>query len=576
MRSELHEAARRYTAAGWRVFPSVPRSKRPLVEWAEFQKRAPTTAEVDEWWTKTPDANLQVVTGNGILCLDFDRVTSLADARSMLAREGVVLPSDVPTVASGGGSGWHLWLGIDRVVRPVTNLLGVGKEDLLAGKPQIDVRGDGSVATLPPSVHESGRVYRWEVPWRTPLPLVPPEFYALLERQHRLRQQARDTRARDHGWVTESLRGVGKGERAEVCARLAGYFLGKGMPVDIVAATLESFGDRCDPPMPAREVFQITQSVSRTKSREELAEATGHEVASDLSAVLDNWLEEQRTQQSEPIPTPIPTLTRWLNGGLRPGKLMYLGARPGLGKSALALQFVMAAARRGKRSLVLTLEMENTEVAMRAIAQEGRIDGTYLLARESGNDPNVLRVVDDLKRLTGRVKLYDRPVGVAGMKRLIETHQPDLFILDYLQLADAPEGIRDRRQQIEAISKELKVGIAKRYRIPVLALSSLARPGGDAKAKRPGLHSLRESGQLEHDADVIGFMHAEDEEGERGETRAVTLILDKNRQGRCGDIACTFNGPFYTLREIRDLYDAPADPRLPREDDDDAAIPAAF
>ncbi len=213
MRSELHEAARRYTAAGWRVFPSVPRSKRPLVEWAEFQKRAPTTAEVDAWWTKTPDANLQVVTGNGIVCLDFDRVASLDDARSMLAREGIVLAHDVPAVQSGG-SGWHLWLGIDRVVRPVTNLLQVGKDDLLAGKPQIDVRGDGSVATLPPSVHESGRVYRWAVPWRTPLPQVPPEFYALMERQNRLRQQARDTRARDHGWVTESLRGVGKGERA--------------------------------------------------------------------------------------------------------------------------------------------------------------------------------------------------------------------------------------------------------------------------------------------------------------------------------------------------------------------------
>lgn len=576
MRSDLHEAARRYTAAGWRVFPSVPRSKRPLVEWAEFQKRAPTTAEVDAWWTKTPDANLQVVTGNGIVCLDFDRVATLEDARSMLAREGVVLDGDVPAVQSGG-SGWHLWLGIDRVVRPVTNLLGLGKDDLLAGKPQIDVRGDGSVATLPPSVHESGRAYRWAVPWRTPLPMVPPEFYALLERQHRLRQQARDTRARDHGWVTESLRGVGKGERAEVCARLAGYFLGKGMPVDIVAATLEAFGDRCDPPLPPREVFQIAQSVARTKSREELAEVSGHEVASDISAVLDNWLEEQRTQQSEPIPTPIPTLTRWLNGGLRPGKLVYLGARPGLGKSALALQFVTTAAHRGKRSLVVTLEMENTEVAMRAIAQEGRIDGSYLLDRTAASDPTVLRVVDDLRRMTGRVKLYDRPLGIAGMKRLIETHQPDLFVLDYLQLADAPEGVRDRRQQIEAISKELKVGIAKKYRIPVLALSSLARPS-DGKVKRPGLHSLRESGQLEHDADIIAFLHSEDEPdatGERADNRAVTLILDKNRQGRLGDIYCTFHGPYYTLREISQVNAQP-DPRLPREDEDDVAIPAGF
>lgn len=568
-RSALHEAARRYQAAGLRVFPSVPRSKRPLVEWAEFQRRAPTSVEIDTWWTPNPEANIQCVTGNGILVLDFDR-TNADQARALLVSEGVNLHDDTPLVQSPGG-GVHFWVGIDREVRPATNIFRVEKEELKKGAPQVDVRGDGSVVTVPPSIHANGQPYRWVKPFRTPLPAAPGELYAMLERLDRLRRQARDRMARDQGWVSQSLRGIGKGERQDTLTRLAGYYLGKGIPDDITISTLEPFGRACDPPISPREIELTVRSVARTKSREELAVQADGEVASDIAAVADDWIEERRTGFAQPIPTPIPTLSRWMNGGFRPGTLTYLAARPGLGKSALAVQCGLWAARRGKRSLIVSLEMMNTEVFLRMIAQEGQHDGSMLMSEDAVRDQNVLATVGQLKRFAGLVKMYDRPVGVPGMKRLIEVHQPDLFILDYLQITDVDKGQRDRRVQIEQISKELKVGMAKAYRIPVLALSSLSRLGD---SKRPGLHNLRESGQLEHDCDTAIFMHAEEDDREMVD-RPIEIIVDKNRGGRLGSFKAKFYGPYYALREEREMPDD-YDPPPSHVDTGGDDIPASF
>ena len=170
-RSALHEAARRYAGAGWRIFPIDPRGKQPLVEWKEHQSRPPTIAEVDAWWTTWPEANIGLACGHGIVVVDFDGFT-LDQALAKLAGERVVLAPNAPIVQTGKGV--HVYAFADREVRNRANVYRTP-----AGEPAVDVRGDGGYVILPPSIHPSGRPYTWAKPWVVPMPPAPDTLYAL-------------------------------------------------------------------------------------------------------------------------------------------------------------------------------------------------------------------------------------------------------------------------------------------------------------------------------------------------------------------------------------------------------------
>ena len=115
------------------------------------------------------------------------------------------------------------------------------------------------------------------------------------------------------------------------------------------------------------------------------------------------------------------------------------------------------------------------------------------------------------------------------------------MVVDYLQLLKATPGVRERRHQVEEISKGLKQ-LAHQYDVPVLALSSLARPANDGP---PSLASLRESGELEHDADVVLLLHR-DKDDTAGRTE---LSIAKARDGRLGEIHLFFHGDMQTFVE---------------------------
>lgn len=569
-RSALHEAARRYAAAGWRIFPIEPRGKQPLVKWQEHQSRAPTLAEVDAWWTNWPDANIGLACGHGIVALDFDGFT-LDQALAKLASERIPMPEDAPVVTTGKGV--HVYAYVDREVRNRANIYRTP-----AGEPAVDLRGDGGYVILPPSIHPSGRAYAWARPWKVPLPPAPDALHAWLDRmsRERARVDARDQSSGGAGprWIAEAMRGVGSGMRNDTTARLAGYFLGKQMPVDVVLAVMEPFARACDPPLPLRELDTTVRSVARTRGRGEV-EVDGSDpnedpIAEDLASILRRWREQQKRPDDFRIRTPLPSLTRLLNGrGWRPGTLAYVGARPGMGKSVLGLQIVTEAARMRKNALYVGLEMENTESAMRLIANEGQIDADWLDGRSTGEEPDVRAAIDRLEAIPGRIRMFDRPLSTPNLARLVDIHAADIVVLDYLQLVTPPKE-RDRRLQIESISADLK-NLAKLKRIPVIALSSLTRP--TEPGKKPTLASLRESGQLEHDAHLIVFLHTPDDMM-AAPMRPVEVIVAKNRGGRLGAFNCQFIGKNYLLREADNFYDDDA-PDTRYEPAESAAPPTA-
>jgi len=261
----------------------------------------------------------------------------------------------------------------------------------------------------------------------------------------------------------------------------------------------------------------------------------------------------------QPVPaisTPYPGLNYHLLGGFRRGELIYLGARPGMGKSALATELARHVTARGTPVLVISREMSVEALGRRVVAQEGRISAASLRTGKRVDWATLARTAQ---------RLYGYPLHLTGNAATLEdvdvaiTQVPNvaLVIVDYLQMLTPPRHIRDRRQQVEYLSVGLK-RIALDRNVAVLVLSSLSRPPTQAKNQPPTLASLRESGALEHDADIVLLLHRKD-----GETETQCAVA-KNRDGRVGLVNLRFVPDSVGFEELaggRD-YDAEAEARF--------------
>lgn len=525
-----HQAALEYHGLGLHPIPCATRSKRPLVKWQDFQERQPTSEEIASWWSEWPDANVALVLGRGIFAIDADG--GLAALR-LLREHGADVPA-APT--SRTAKGLHILLSSPGPVPDRVALL--RSEDRTA---QVDIRGVG-IIVAPPSIHPSGVQYAWEIPLTLPLPPAP---QALLDLIQTGRAKAHDQVG--SSWVIEALRGVPHGLRDDTCAKLAGFFLHAGLdPATTEAVLCASFAEHCDPPFAHADVRKTVQSIARKDARDGAGQRIILPVA--LSAAIMDW---ERSLDSGPvrrIRTPIPELNGLLGGGLSPGELVYLGARPGVGKTALALEIARTAAQDRHGVLFVSREMVRANLVARIIAQAGRIRAGAVRAWDLSHAEThtyMARLRGELMQLP--LWLTDEAVSIEEIAGLLDTFRGSppisLLVVDYLQLVRAPREIRERRLQVEAVSQALK-GLAVQYRLPVLCLSSLRRPEIGNPDRRPGLQDLRESGELEHDADVIVLMH-------RGfEAEDTEIAVAKNRNGRLGVVHVLFRSEFLRFEPV--------------------------
>lgn len=266
-----------------------------------------------------------------------------------------------------------------------------------------------------------------------------------------------------------------------------------------------------------------------------------------LADALKVWLTEVDTHTTPPrIKTPLPRLNECLGGGFEPGDLCYLGARPGVGKTAFALETARAAAEKGVGVLVVSREMPVARLVRRILAQACRIPaGTIKAGLFTDAQYSVLSArYGELARLP--LWLIDQAVSLEEITRIVErwsfTPPLGLVVVDYLQLVRAPSGIRERRLQVEAVSQGLKT-LAMRCQLPVVCLSSLRRPENGNPDRKPTLSDLRESGELEHDADLVLFLHRAFNSDE------ATLIVAKNRDGRVGETELRFRSEFVSFEQ---------------------------
>lgn len=235
-------------------------------------------------------------------------------------------------------------------------------------------------------------------------------------------------------------------------------------------------------------------------------------------------------------------------GGWQRGDLIIIGARPGMGKSALGIHFAKSAAKHNMPSAIFLLEMVNVKAADRVILGETNID--YHSYRSGNLNPYQWENFKQKKEELSKLKIYLDDKAALSMhdfkiraRRLVKNNGVKLIVFDYVQLATTGLGkdsIRNREQEVSYISRSLKE-VAKDLNIPIIALAQLSRETSKRLSKRPIISDLRESGSLEADADIVMFPynpHKEGLTGENGESLQgqIELIIEKHRDGPCGSV----------------------------------------
>jgi replicative DNA helicase len=261
-----------------------------------------------------------------------------------------------------------------------------------------------------------------------------------------------------------------------------------------------------------------------------------------------------------------------LTGGFQPGNLIVLAARPSMGKSALVVNIAENAAVEHDRPVALfSLEMSETELAQRFIASQAKLNGDDLRKGRVKPDrwPKVVKATERL----ARAPLYvddSSDIGIlelrAKARRLHSRKELGLLVVDYLQLMRPEDSSASRVEQIGQISRGLKI-LARELKIPVIAVSQLSRAVESRPDKRPLLSDLRESGQIEQDADLVMFIYR-DEYYNRDSDRPgeADVIVAKHRNGPVGDVVLTFLSRYPKFANLyRERPGEPAIAGMPEE-----------
>lgn len=261
-------------------------------------------------------------------------------------------------------------------------------------------------------------------------------------------------------------------------------------------------------------------------------------------ARTDAYESLQRGDASPGMRCGLGGIDRRLGGGLKPGKLIILAARPSVGKTSLALQIARRLGVAGHPGLFLSQEMESAEVVDRAVSAAARINGLSLATGQL-TDEDWANAVDALGELADLpVWIDDQPALSLLDIRAKARSVPGIkwLVVDYLQLCSSTLKRESRTAQVGEISRGLKE-LSKELGITVIALSQLNRDVEKRNPPRPVLADLRDSGEIEQDADAVAFLWPL-VKADQSPDRCARICLDlaKARGGEVGDMVLRFEG----------------------------------
>jgi len=245
-----------------------------------------------------------------------------------------------------------------------------------------------------------------------------------------------------------------------------------------------------------------------------------------------------------------------MTGGWQKGDLIIFAARPGMGKTAFALNCSINAAKAGHPVVFFSLEMVSVDLMTRLIASEGRVDSSRLRKGDlTEDDRNRLmqgaRLIGTLPAMLG----IDQTPGISLVelrsrcRRFKKEHGLGLIVIDYLQLVRSPSSKKNetREREIAEISGGLK-NMAKELEVPVIALAQLNRDAEKRQDRRPKMSDLRESGSIEMDADLILMVYRDEYYNKASEDAGkAEIIIGKNRHGATDSVVLAYQPNFVSF-----------------------------
>lgn len=526
-----------YIQQKWQVLPLRPRDKKPLIPW----KNGGSTDEntVRGWFDLWPDANIGIVTGrrSGIIVLDVDPAHGGEDTIMKLFDEHGIFP-ETPISRTGGG-GWHYLFshpGIE--ISNTAGKLGAG----------LDIRGDGGQICAPPSLHASGKLYKWDEHFK-------PSKYLLAPMPKWLLELLKENKPAEFVRISGDQDFYEAGTRNSSLMSLAGTMHRRKMAKETIYIALQSENERrCSPPLPDDEVKSIVESVSRYPQT--TWPGTGKQVSISIQApvssnnglsILSDELEKPKTF----VRTGISNLDEKL-GGLPRGYLTLLAARPGMGKTTLAMQIARNVAVQGKKVLFFSLEMLGSELWLKAALGIAEVAWRDYSSGDvpAGTKEKLQKIIipELMENLGNRLLIYDADQNTTTtdmVNSIVASYQPDLVIIDHL--AYLADGAENEVKRLGLICRHLRT-IAAEKEFALLLLHHVNRSTDDRKnaTKEPRMADIRGSGEIEQAADIILMPYIPSNYEMQEEKPRISLAyipVTKNRIGEVGiHIVLYFDG----------------------------------
>ena len=303
------------------------------------------------------------------------------------------------------------------------------------------------------------------------------------------------------------------------------------------------------------EAVKLSSYISQSIS----GEITGKQISEIAELALQDTIERKENLERG-ITTGIHCGIHQLHditGGWQKSDLIIVAARPSMGKTAIAIQFAKWPAKRNSKILFFSLEMDEKSITNRAILGETEINPEEWRNGTIGNDAldNYEAIKNHSKKWD--LKIYDQStITPAHVRTACKEQLPDMVIIDYLQLMTPPATNRknsNRNEDIGSITRELK-RIAKDFSIPVILLAQLNRGVENRSVKIPTLSDLRDSGEIEQDADIVIFPYRPYVYDQTEENREVIeIIVAKHRNGRTGAITAHHNKYMNKFFDTKDI-----------------------
>jgi hypothetical protein len=503
-----------YAGRGWQVFPvhsmnggkctcgksDCPNQGKHPIPMHGLNESSIEPERIYQWWGQTPYANVGVRCGavSNLVVVDIDPRNGGDDSWSDLIEQHGQIPHTIEALTGGGGR--HIYFQHPGVkVKSVKNALGRG----------LDIKADGGYVVASPSLHASGNRYLWEpscLPSKTDLAPLPGWILEIV-------RDDTPTPAKIAGPVGDKIT---EGGRSDTLTSLAGTMRRRGMGRDAIYAALMAENiEKCEPHLSADEVMGIARSVGRYEPAPQALPVSKEPVKPhdpmDAYGVAMAFLDLLDNLEGRSIPTYIPKLDEAL-GGLERQTLTVLAARPSMGKSTLAWQVARNVAAGGLKAYFFSLEM--SAAALWAKAACGAIGIRWKDVR-SGNvtREQIRMIIDESTRLMDRYGEYllvdDGTNTSETIWAQVERHKPDLVVIDHLRyVADHDKGEKETKR-LGLITQRLK-NMSKGFNTAVLCLAQLNRGVEAQTDKRPTLADLRDSGEIEENADVVLMLYRDD------------------------------------------------------------------